>query len=58
MPADYVLRATPLGAGHHRIEFRYEPTGLHPGIALSVAAWVAWAVALAWPRRPQPSALI
>jgi len=56
MPADYVLRATPLGAGHHRIEFRYEPTGLHPGIALSVAAWFAWAVALAWSRRPQPSA--
>jgi hypothetical protein len=47
MPADYVLRATPLAAGRHRIRFRYEPSGLGAGIAVSLIAWGAWAALLA-----------
>ena len=43
LPADYVVRATPLAAGHHRIEFDYEPRGLAAGLGVSAAAWLAGA---------------
>jgi hypothetical protein len=43
LPADYVVRATPLAAGHHRIEYDYEPRGLAAGFGLSAAAWLAGA---------------
>lgn len=42
MPADYVVRATPLAAGHHLIQFDYEPRGLSAGLWLSGIAWAAW----------------
>jgi hypothetical protein len=43
LPADYVVRATPLAAGHHRIQFYYEPSGLPWGLGISGAAWAAFA---------------
>ena len=43
MAADYVVRATPLAAGHHRIQFDYEPSGLAAGLWISGLAWVVWA---------------
>lgn len=42
LPADYVLRAVPLAAGHHRLRMEYVPRGLAPGLAVSLAAWAAW----------------
>ena len=51
MPADYILRATPLAAGHHVIRFDYAPGGMGAGLAISAAAWAAW-VALMMAGRP------
>jgi hypothetical protein len=46
--ADYGLRAVPLGAGAHEVEFVYRPAALYAGAALSaltlLAAVVLWAV--------------
>lgn len=43
MAADYVVRATPLAAGHHLIQFYYEPSGLAAGLWISGLAWAVWA---------------
>jgi hypothetical protein len=45
MPADYVVRATPLARGHHLIQFDYDPHGLAAGLWISGFAWAAWAAA-------------
>jgi hypothetical protein len=42
MPADYVLRAIPLQAGHHRLRVVYAPAAFPIGVAVSVVAWLAW----------------
>jgi len=60
MPADYVLRATPLAAGHHTIAFEFEPEGLRAGAAVSLLAWAAWialCVSLPSAKREQPAAV-
>jgi len=45
LPADRILRATPLAAGLHRIRFEYQPSGLAAGILLSSLGWIAWCAA-------------
>jgi hypothetical protein len=55
MPADYVLRAIPLAAGHHRLRLEYRPPSFHLGLLVSLAAWAAWlAAAMRRGRRGQP----
>ncbi len=36
-----LLRSAPVGAGEHRVEFRYRQPGLLAGIALSAGGWLA-----------------
>jgi hypothetical protein len=45
MPANYVLRAVPLAAGHHRLRVEYAPAGFRVGIWVSAVAWLGFAVA-------------
>jgi hypothetical protein len=54
LPADYVVRATPLAAGRHRIQFDYEPRGLAAGLWVSALAWAVWAALWLrnWPPGP------
>jgi len=42
MPADYILRAVPLRAGHHHLQIVYAPTAFSVGIGISVVAWTLW----------------
>ena len=42
MPANYVLRAVPLAAGHHRILMEFVPTAFSLGLSISAAAWLGW----------------
>jgi hypothetical protein len=46
MPANYALRAVPLGPGKHRLRLEYAPPAFRAGAALSVVAWGAWLVAV------------
>jgi hypothetical protein len=48
MPADYILRAVPLQAGHHRLRMVYDPTSFTIGVWLSVIAWAIWAGLWVW----------
>jgi uncharacterized membrane protein YfhO len=48
MPADYILRAVPLAAGHHHLQILYAPTAFPIGIGISVAAWTLWISLLIW----------
>jgi hypothetical protein len=48
MPADYILRAVPLAAGHHHLQIVYAPTAFPLGIGISVAAWALWLSLLIW----------
>jgi uncharacterized membrane protein YfhO len=57
LPADYILRAIPLAAGHHHLLVEYAPPSFQTGRAISLAAFVLWigaAVGLRVrePRRP------
>jgi hypothetical protein len=45
LPADYVLRAVPLAAGHHLMRMEYSPPYLRLGVWLSLAALVALTLA-------------
>src|SRR5262249_18275382 len=38
VPANYVLRAVPLAAGHHRLELEYVPPYYRVGFAISLGA--------------------
>jgi hypothetical protein len=42
MPADYILRAIPLGPGHHLLRVEYIPAWFHAGVVVSVVAWLLW----------------
>jgi hypothetical protein len=42
LPADYILRAIPLQAGHHRLRVVYAPPAFPIGVAVSAAAWALW----------------
>lgn len=48
MPADYVLRAVPLAAGHHRLRVEYAPREYIVGAAVSIVALAAWLAAAGW----------
>jgi hypothetical protein len=49
--ADHAFRAVKLGPGRHDVEFRYAPTSVRLGLALSALAAIV-AGALAWPGTP------
>jgi hypothetical protein len=46
LPADYILRAVPLQAGHHRLRVVYAPPSFPLGVALSITGWAIWLVLL------------
>jgi hypothetical protein len=48
MPADYILRAVPLAAGHHHLRIVYAPQAVPIGIGISVCGWVVWIGLLVW----------
>jgi hypothetical protein len=49
LPGDYVLRAVPLAAGHHRLRLEYAPRAHRVGAALSAVSGVVLAgVGLVW----------
>jgi hypothetical protein len=48
MPADYILRAVPLTAGHHHLRIVYAPTAFSIGIGISVVTWTLWISLLVW----------
>jgi hypothetical protein len=56
LPANYILRAVPLAAGHHHILMEYAPPSFHLGVAVSLLAWLGWAGALWAGRRRNPAA--
>jgi hypothetical protein len=45
LPADYVLRAVPLGAGHHRMRMEYSPPHFRLAVWVSLAALALLALA-------------
>jgi hypothetical protein len=48
LPADYILRAVPLQAGHHLLRVVYEPVAFPIGVGVSAAAWLVWVGLLGW----------
>lgn len=53
MPANYILRAIPLAAGHHKLRIEYVPTGVALGRWISILAWLGLGTAsVALMRRP------
>ena len=48
MPANYVLRAIPLSAGHHRIRLEYLPAGFVVGKWISLVSCAAYLGGLGW----------
>jgi len=51
LPADYVVRAIPLAAGHHHLAVVYDPPSFRHGLIISGVAWMAWAGAFLYPMR-------
>ncbi|PYJ24985.1 MAG: hypothetical protein DME91_06260, partial [Verrucomicrobia bacterium] len=47
-PANYILRAVPLIAGHHHLRVEYARDALAIGGCISILASVAFLTALAW----------
>ena len=50
LPADYIVRAIPLAAGHHHLVVEYAPPSLRIGLILSALAWLLWVGAFLRPR--------
>ena len=48
LPADYIVRAIPLQAGHHHLIVEYAPPSFRTGLLISGLAWLAWAAGLGW----------
>jgi hypothetical protein len=46
LPADYILRGIPLAAGHHHLRLVYAPASWPLGLAISLAAWMLFGLAL------------
>jgi hypothetical protein len=42
MPADYILRAVPLAAGHHRLQVVYQPASFTLGVIVSLVSLGVW----------------
>ena len=55
MPADYILRAIPLEAGHHHFRVEYDPPGFKPGMGISIATLALFGLALLWRAQRKPS---
>jgi Bacterial membrane protein YfhO len=55
LPANYVLRAVPLAAGHHLLRVEYRPVAFVIGIWISLICAVAYLAALVWCRRANTS---
>ena len=57
MPADYALQGIALQSGHHVLRLEYAPAAFRIGAIVSLAAWLAWIVALSLVvRRARPFA--
>jgi len=59
LPANYILRAVPLAAGHHHVLIEYAPPSFPIGIGISLLAFLLWlgvAVGLRLWKRSQESA--
>ena len=55
LPADYCLRAVPLGSGHHEILLAYRPVAYVLGKWVSLAAWTLYLLGvIAWCARRRP----
>ena len=48
LPADYIVRAIPLGAGHHHLVVEYAPPSFRQGLFISLLAGVIWLGLFAW----------
>jgi len=59
MPADYIVRAVPLAAGHHHLIMEYAPSSFKAGLIISAIAWLGWlALLLVRFRPPQKNAVV
>jgi arylsulfatase A-like enzyme len=59
--ANYLFRGVPVGAGRHRVTFRYRPASVRVGAGLSLAAlgvFAAWGVRALSARRRSASAVV
>ena len=45
--ANLYFRAVPLEQGEHDVVFRYRPASARLGLAVGLAAWIAWGLAVA-----------
>lgn len=48
LPANYILRAVPLAAGHHRLRVEYAPREFTIGTWISVVAGILFLAAIVW----------
>jgi hypothetical protein len=48
LPANYILRAVPLAAGHHRLRLEYAPREFAIGTWISLVAGILFLAAVAW----------
>jgi hypothetical protein len=48
LPANYILRAVPLAAGHHRLRLEYAPREFAIGTWISLVAGILFLAAIAW----------
>jgi uncharacterized membrane protein YfhO len=48
LPANYVLQAVPLSAGHHRIQLEYLPSAYQKGKWISLVSIVAFLIGTGW----------
>jgi hypothetical protein len=55
LPANYILRAVPLGAGHHLLRVEYASSAFALGRWISTAAALAFFAALFWTWRQAPA---
>jgi len=46
LPADYIIRAIPLAAGHHHLVVEYTPASFRSGLIISAFAWLIWMLLL------------
>jgi hypothetical protein len=57
LPANYILRAVPLSAGHHELRMEYDPPSFRHGLIISAIAWLIW-VGLWWRTRRRPERMV
>ena len=57
LPANYILRAVPLGAGNHRLRIEYEPLGYRIGKWISLVSLMSFAGLITWNWKIQRNSL-